>query len=90
MRLNSNYHVHQIAGEHIIIRPGATETDLTGVISLNTTAAWLWEQFADGQEFTVDDIAAALATHYTVDEEKAKTDAEVWIRTLEQHNLLLL
>lgn len=89
MRLNPDCHLHSIAGEHFIIRPGREETDLTRVISFNATAVWLWQQFADGREFSADDAGAALAGHYDVDTPTAYADAGKWVDCLRQHNLVL-
>ena len=44
------------------------------MISLNSTAAYLWESVAD-KEFTVGDLTRLLTDKYEVSEEKAAADA---------------
>ena len=46
------------------------------MLSLNASAAYLWEQF-QGKEFTVQDMADALMERYEVDKERAYQDAAV-------------
>ena len=44
------------------------------IISLNESAAWLWEQL-QGKEFTEDTLVQLLLEKYDVSEELAKADS---------------
>lgn len=89
MKLNSHCKLRHIADEDIIVRPGNTETDLTSVISFNTTSAWLWQQLT-GKEFSANDAVDLLQAHYEVNIDKAVTDVQAWLSILEHNNLLEL
>ena len=60
---------------------GAKSTDMTRVVSLNDSAAWLLDSLAD-KEFSVDDAARLLTERYDVDMERARADSQRWADTL--------
>lgn len=76
-----------VAGENMIIRSGAAETDLTNVIAFNATGAWLWRQL-EGKDFAACEVSVLLEAHYEVDAATAAADADVWLEMLERNNLL--
>lgn len=77
MKIKENYKVRKVAGENLIIGQGASHSDMTKIISLNSTALFLWEQF-DGREFTVDDAAEALVGEFGIGMEQARADVKAW------------
>ena len=85
MKLKPDYKVRRIAGEYIVIMPGTHGVDLTRVIALNETAAWLWGQLGD-RTFEPCDVAALLRERFEVDETRALRDAQEWIATLARYN----
>lgn len=88
MKLKTDCTLRRIAGENIIIRPGEAETDMTRVVSLNGTAAWLWERLW-GREFTAGEAAELLAAAYEVEQGQAAADAERWLDVMRQNGLLV-
>ena len=56
--------------------------DFSHIISLNPTAAYLWENIAGKESFTVEDMAELLLKEYDVEKEIALEDcaliAERW------------
>lgn len=87
MKLNSNYRLRHIAGENIIIAAGGTETDLTRVVTLNETAAWLWDEL-QACDFTAEDVAQRLTARYEVTPAEATADAAAWLEVLRTNGLL--
>ena len=77
MRIKDNYKVRKVAGENLVIGQGASHSDMTKIISLNSTALLLWERFA-GKEFTVDDAAALLVDEFGIGMEQALADVKAW------------
>lgn len=59
-RVNENYILREIAGEHVLIPTG----DLPGnvMITMNGTCAFLWEQMKEPK--TVDDLVFAARQHF--------------------------
>ena len=74
MRIKQGFELREMCGEHIIIATGMENIDFSKVISLNESAAWLWQQ-VEGKEFTPDSLAALLMEEYEVDEATALADA---------------
>lgn len=77
MKISSKFKVRSIAGENVIIKQGKFGADMTKIISLNGTSLFLWNKF-QGEEFTAEDVAAALLDEYEVDAERAAEDARNW------------
>lgn len=70
-----------MAGEHVVIMQGSLGSDLTRIISLNSSALYLW-QAIEGKEFEISTVAELLAEEYGIDDDIAHTDAQRWIDKL--------
>lgn len=81
MHIKDMYKVRHIAGEYIIVGQGASHTDMTKVISLNSTAKLLWDEL-QGKEFTLADAAKILVNNFGIDTERAESDALQWAERL--------
>ncbi len=75
MRLLEGFVLRSICGEHIVTGEGLARVDFSKVISLNPSAAYLWEQIQD-KDFTADDLVALLTARYDVDAERARADVD--------------
>lgn len=80
MRIKDGFELREICGENIILSHGIENVDFTKIISLNETAAFLWNE-AIGRDFDEAMLTAALRESYEVDEETAAADVR---RVLEQ------
>ena len=74
MKINQGFELREMCGERIIIATGKENIDFSKVISLNESAAWLWNE-VEGKEFTPGTLAALLMEQYDVDEATALADA---------------
>lgn len=63
-----------VCREHVILAKGLQNVDFNKIISLNESAAYLWEA-VQGKEFTPETLADLLMQEYEVDKETALTDA---------------
>jgi len=81
MRIKEQYKVREMAGEHVVIMQGSLGSDLTRIISLNSSALYLW-QAIEGKEFEISTVAELLAEEYGIDDDIAYTDAQRWIDKL--------
>lgn len=88
MHLNPIYSIQSIAGEHFIFIKNETQLDMTRIISLSGSAAWLWTQL-ENKYFTVNDVLELLMEHYEVEEVTASSDIQKWLEKLKQNDLLL-
>ena len=87
MRINPRYKVRNVADENIVLVQGSNPGDMTTVIALNETSLYLWNQL-QGSDFEISDICKLLVDRYEVDATTAETDAEKWVATLKEHNIL--
>ncbi len=87
MRINPRYKVRNVADENIVLVQGRNPGDMTTVIALNETSLYLWNQL-QGFDFEISDICKLLVDRYEVDATTAETDAEKWVATLKEHNIL--
>lgn len=88
MRISTNYKLREIAGETIVVNQGASETDLTRIISLNASARLLWENLS-GKDFELDDAANILTNVYGIGEGQTGQDASAWIEALKKCNIII-
>lgn len=87
MQILSAFKLREIAGEHIVVNQGAPETDLTRIISLNTSARLLWKALS-GKAFTVEEAAAILTEAYRIPQEQGLRDAARWVDSLKKCHLI--
>ena len=76
-----------MCGEYIVTGEGLARVDFSKVISLNATAAYLWEQIQD-KDFTPEELVDLLTARYDVDAQTALTDAEGLIAAWQKADLL--
>lgn len=86
MKIKNNYNLRSIAGEHLVIMNGEQGVDITRVISLSSSAAWLWEQL-EGKDFIESDAVALLLDQYDVSQDVAEEDVAKWVSALRENNI---
>ena len=77
MKIKKGFQLQNVCGEHIIIPAGEENIDFSHIISLNPTAAYLWENIADKAEFTIEDMVQLLLEEYEVEEDVALEDCKL-------------
>ena len=75
MKSKQGFHLRNVCGENVIVAEGIENIDFSKIISMNESAAYLWQK-VEGQDFTVDDLARYLCDEYEVDESTAQADAQ--------------
>lgn len=84
MKIKKGFELRDICGEKVIIASGIENIDFNKMISLNESAAYLWQQVSD-KTFDADLLAQLLEAAYDVDNATATTDAQAIIQSwLEQ------
>lgn len=81
MKINSNYKLRDVAGETIVVNQGTAGTNMTRIISLNSSAKRLYEHLC-GKEFTLEDAAHFLSATYGISDTQALHDAGLWVNSL--------
>ena len=64
-----------MCGENIVAAEGLQNINFNKLLSLNESAAYLWQELAD-KEFTLEDMAELLISRYGIDKQLAMTDSE--------------
>ena len=77
MKIKEGFQLQNVCGEHIIIPAGEENVDFSHIISLNPTAAYLWEKIAEKAEFTIEDMVQLLLEEYEVEEDVALEDCKL-------------
>jgi hypothetical protein len=75
MKIKEGFTLRTICGEHIVIGEGLAQVNFNKMLSLNGSAAYLWEQLK-GKEFTEEDAAKLLTDKYDVTPERALEDVK--------------
>ncbi|MNJ97039.1 hypothetical protein D3C87_147770 [compost metagenome] len=76
-----------IGSDHLIVDPSQDMVDLSTVYTLNSSAAWLWEELK-GKEFNTDTIVELLVENYEVSKEQAQADAAILLEDFQKQGLL--
>ena len=75
MKIKDGFTLRTICGEHIVIGEGLAQVNFNKMLSLNGSAAYLWEQLK-GKEFTEEDAVKLLTDKYDVTPERALEDVK--------------
>ena len=82
MKIKKGFVLREMCGENIVAGEGLENISFNKLISLNSTAAFLWKKVAD-KEFTPEEMAEHLIEEYGIDMELALKDAkalaQAWI-----------
>ena len=87
MKLRSDLILRTIGSDHLIVDPSQDMVDLSTVYTLNSSAAWLWEELK-GKEFNTDTIVELLVESYEVSKEQAQSDAAILLEDFQKQGLL--
>ena len=77
MKIKEGFEIQNVCGEYIVVPTGAENVDYSKIISLNETAAYLWNGVAGKESFTTDDMVQLLLDEYDVEESIALEDCEL-------------
>ena len=89
MRLLEGFVLRSIGKDHIVTAEGLDRVDFSKVLSLNDTAAYLWEQVQD-RDFTPEDLVALLTARYDVDAQQARADIDKLLASWRDAGLIAL
>ena len=73
MKKKPGINMRNICGENIIVAEGNVNIDFTNILSLNESAAYLWQRIGD-EHFDIDTLTQWLMEEYEVDIDTARQD----------------
>ena len=86
MKIRSDFMLRQVAGQYVVIPIGRAVLNFNAAISLNGTAAFLWQLLTEGAER--DTLVKRLTDEYDTDVSTASNDVDAFINTLKEHDIL--
>lgn len=82
MRIVEGFRLRDVMGQATIIGEGVDQVNFNKLITLNSTAAFLWKE-VEGKDFDATTLAELLIKEYGIDEALAQKDAaailEKWV-----------
>lgn len=82
MRKKEGWVLRDVCGEKVLVGEGIGAVDFGKLISLNETAAWLWEYCDETSD--IDTLTQALCAEYDVSADEARRDVvaivDEWIK----------
>lgn len=88
MKLKDQLILREVAGQYVIVPTGKRVKEVTNIVYISASAAYLWDYMKD-HEFEKEDLVQRIMEHYTgVTEEKAREDIEKFLKTLADNNIL--
>lgn len=86
MKIKEGFMMRKVAGMHVAVPIGEAVKEFNGMIQLNETSAFLWNQLLE--ETTKEQVIQAVTETYEVDREKAGMDLEKFLGKLREAGAL--
>ena len=89
MKQKKGFVLREVCGEKVIVGEGLETVNFGKLISLNDTAAWLWEKAAELGDFTEEQLVDAICQEYDVEKSQALSDITKIVANWKEIGLLL-
>lgn len=86
MKIKEGFMIRKVAGEYVVVPVGDAGRGFHGMIQLNDTGAFLWEQCC--RKTDKEQIVQAVTEKYEIDEITAKRDVESFLEKLARAGIL--
>lgn len=86
MKVKKDYLLRKIADSYVVVPVGQASVDFNGIINLNATGAFIWEQLQN--ETDKKTLIKNITTEYDVDVKSAELDLEKFLNKLKEADLL--
>lgn len=86
MKINKEFILREIAGDHIIVPVGKTVLEFNGLVVVNEVGASLWNMLQ--REVTIDELVQGILSEYDVEENIARQDICEFIDKLVANGIL--
>ena len=80
MKRSENFLLRDVAGTLVVVPVGDAISAFPGMITLNSTGAYIWELLEAEQ--TTQSLTQAIVDRYEVDAETAEKDVEAFLKRL--------
>jgi sensor domain CHASE-containing protein len=86
LKIDKEYVLRQIGDDYIIVPVGQAALSFNGMITVNETGAFLWEQLVEGTN--KEEMLRTLMESYEVAQEEASRDIDEFLEVLHTNNIL--
>jgi hypothetical protein len=86
VRRKSSFLLKKVGGESLLVPLGVEVVDLNGIITLNSTAEFVWELLAVDR--SVEDLASAMVEHFDIDGVTARADLQTFLDEIAKIGIL--
>lgn len=87
MKIKKGFTLRNVMGQNIVLAEGNNSDSFGKLITLNSSAAKLWEELK-GKSFDIEDAANLLVKNYGIDKEQALADATYIIDLMTEKGLI--
>ena len=81
MNLKNGFILREVCGQKVIVAEGLEAVDFGRLISLNDSAAAIWQIAQKQGSFTIESIADDFCQHYDIDQITAQNDIKTLIES---------
>ena len=85
MKIKDGFILRNVAGNNVVVPIGQATIDFNGMISLNDTGAFIFEQMLN--EITRDELVQAVVNEYGIGEKLAQKDVDAFIEKIKGEDL---
>ena len=85
MKIKDEFILRNVAENNVVVPIGQATIDFNGMISLNDTGAFIFEQMLN--EITRDELVQAVINEYGIDGELAQKDVDAFIEKIKGEDL---
>ena len=86
LKIDKEYVLRQIGDDYIIVPVGQAALSFNGMITVNETGAFLWEQLVKGT--SKEELLRNMLETYEVTQEDAEKDIDEFLKVLYKNNIL--
>ena len=86
IQIDQEYVLRQIGDDYIIVPVGKAALSFNGMITVNETGAFLWEQLVEGT--SKEELLRTMVETYEVTQEEAERDIEEFLDILHKNDIL--
>ena len=88
MKLKDGLILREVAGQYVIVPTGKRVQEVTNIVYISSSAAYLWDYMKD-HDFQPEDLVDRIMEHYDgVTREQAAADVKQFLKTLSDNCIL--
>jgi len=88
MIIKPGFKLRPLGNEFILVGEGIEQINFNKMITMNETAAYLWQKVQNGQDFDAAKLADLLTQEYEVSYEQALQDAQATIESWQNAEII--